>query len=648
LNARPAERLNPAPVLVCGLGALGQACLQRLLAFDLPLHGVDLRQPNWRDRELESRLSGTLTHGDMRLAHVLRQAGAERASAVLLLSGDSTINFEAALQVRLLNPTAEIVVRSTSRLADLGALLEHRLPGVAVVDPILLCADAISTALRPASMRASVEVDGQIIQVMDGLGEDLRQQKQVRLSGSSSGSPPVWLTARPRLLNQDPLAPGQTLRHRGLAWLRRKIQKLRAWLRARTQLQRWAFALLILLVLVGVRIFSQMGGWKQGVFVTLGLLKGEYVDPMNLLLADITGMEEVSGWLIGGTLLYSLVGTLLTSALVAVILERLLRGRLGVERIRLPRRGPAPVLLVEGSALAQRIAQRLRCHQQLVVRVESGGSDGSQDKGIVQFGQLEEALQALEGRPVSAIGLLSTDLLANLEAAMALQQRWPEAGVAVLAHAFGAAEPLGELLGGLAVISTVDLVADAVVAAAFGERVEGVLQLQGTHLLIVRYRLQEQDNLCGLNISRLENGYGVTSVSLRRPRHLEPILLPPPELVLAAGDQLVVLATAASLRSIELDHPVPPRYRLRIQFKGELSPERRFQAQQSLARWIGCLPREVIYLLDGEKHLTPPVDREICELLVEDLRRQGVDCTLDQDGGLCRGSADNDRNQKHQ
>ena len=638
MSALPADRLSPAPVLVCGLGALGQACLQRLLAFDLPLHGVDLRQPNWRDPELESRLAVTLTHGDMRLAHVLRQAGAERASAVLLLSSDSTINFEAALQVRLLNPTAEIVVRSTNRRADLGALLEQRLPGVAVVDPILLCADAISTALRPASMQASVEVDGQFIQLSDGPVQDLRHQKQVRLPGSPSGSPPVWLSARSPQLNRDPLAPGQTRRHRALAWLRSRVRKVRPWLRARTRLQRWSVGLLILLVLAGVRIFSQVGGWKQGVFVTLGLLKGEYVDPVNLLLADITGMEEVSGWLIVGTLLYSLVGTLLTSALVAVILERLLRERLGVERMRLPRRGPAPVLLVEGSALAQRIAQRLRRHQQLVVRIEPGGSDGSQDKGIVQFGQLEEALQALEGRPVSAVGLLSTDLLANLEAAMALQQRWPEAGVAVLAHDFGAAEPLGELLGGLAVISTVDLVADAVVAAAFGERVEGVLQLQGSHLLIVRYRLEERDNLCGLNISRLENGYGVTGVSLRRPRHLEPILLPPPELVLAAGDQLVVLATAASLRSIELGNPVPPRYRLRIQFQGILSPERRFQAQQSLARWIGCLPGDVVHLLDGKKHLTPPVDREICNLLVDDLRRQGVDCTLDQDAGLGRAS----------
>jgi len=82
----PTDRPSPAPVLVCGLGALGQACLQRLLAFDLPLHGVDLRQPNWRDPELESRMAGTFTHGDMRRAHVLRQAGVVRASAILLLT----------------------------------------------------------------------------------------------------------------------------------------------------------------------------------------------------------------------------------------------------------------------------------------------------------------------------------------------------------------------------------------------------------------------------------------------------------------------------------------------------------------------------------------------------------------------------------
>ncbi len=45
-----------------------------------------------------------------------------------------------------------------------------------------------------------------------------------------------------------------------------------------------------------------------------------------------------------------------------------------------------------------------------------------------------------------------------------------------------------------------------------------------------------------------------------------------------------------------------------------------------------------LILLDEEVHLTPPVDRGICDLLVDDLRRQGVDCALDQDAGLGRAS----------
>ncbi|MFM7452733.1 MAG: NAD-binding protein, partial [Cyanobium sp.] len=118
---------------MCGLGSLGQACLQRLLSFNVPLACVDLEPPQWRDPSLEQRLRGCLTLGDMRLPHVLRQAGAPAARAVLLLSSESSINMEAALQVRLLNPGADIVVRSSSRQADLGQLLEERLPGLAVV-----------------------------------------------------------------------------------------------------------------------------------------------------------------------------------------------------------------------------------------------------------------------------------------------------------------------------------------------------------------------------------------------------------------------------------------------------------------------------------------------------------------------------------
>ena len=64
----------------------------------------------------------------------------------------------------------------------------------------------------------------------------------------------------------------------------------------------------------------------------------------------------------------------------------------------------------------------------------------------VRFDDLPAALQALDGLSARAVGLLSTDLLANLQGALSLQQRWPDARIAMLAHAFGAAEQLGDLL----------------------------------------------------------------------------------------------------------------------------------------------------------------------------------------------------------
>jgi hypothetical protein len=66
---------------------------------------------------------------------------------------------------------------------------------------------------------------------------------------------------------------------------------------------------------------------------------------------------------------------------------------------------------------------------------------------------------------------------------------------------------------------------------------------------------------------------------------------------------------------------------------GVATADRCFEAQQSLARWIGCAPGEVASLLDGQEHLSPPLDQDISELLINDLRRQGVHCSLEPTEG---------------
>jgi Trk K+ transport system NAD-binding subunit len=620
-------------VLVCCLGSLGQACLQRLLAFDVPLRCLDLQPPSWQSPALESLLNPHFTLGDMRLAHVLQRAGAAEARAVLLLGSESNANFEAALQVRLLNASAEIVVRSSSQQASLGALLEERLPGMAVVDPLLLTAGAISTALRPGQPAASFEADGQSFRIFEGPLEDRRYQRPVRLPGDQNEVVPALLTLKTfRSLEQLAASkPRSSFWQKGFR--SSTLQRLLLWGRRRSPLQLTAAAMLVILLVMGVPLFSQVGGWKQGLFVTLALLKGEYVDPVNVVLTGTDGLKNLSGWLIAGTLFYSLVGTLITSALVAIILERLLRERLGFARPRKLRRECQPILLVEGGALALRVSKHLVREKQLVVRIEPSGLTSQPEERSIVYDHHDAAMEALESHVVSAVGLLSNDLITNLHGALAYRLRWPQARIAILAHAVGASEQLGELLGGVTVISTVDLVADAVVATAFGEKVEGVLQLRGANLLLVRYRVMAGDTLSGRNISRVENGYNVTAVSLWRQRHTTAIELPPPELVVAEGDQLLVLATLASLRRIELSQEILPRWRLRLKLLGSTSMERCFEVQQCLARWIGCVPGEVAHLLDGQEHLSPPLDQEISEMLINDLRRQGVHCLLEANEG---------------
>jgi len=125
------------------------------------------------------------------------------------------------------------------------------------------------------------------------------------------------------------------------------------------------------------------------------------------------------------------------------------------------------------------------------------------------------------------IGLLSNNLLSNVQAALTLQQSHPNCRLAVLAHAMEASDQLGRLLGGISVISGVDLAADALVATAFGERVEQVLQIHGQNQLVVRYRVEPNDHLCGLTIARVENGYGMTVLRHQR-RHLASARALPP------------------------------------------------------------------------------------------------------------------------
>jgi Trk K+ transport system NAD-binding subunit len=633
-------------VLVCGLGSLGQICLLRLLAFDVPLWGVDLVAPVWRYPDLEPALEGRLVLGDMRSPSTLSHAAVASARAVLLLSSESTVNFEAALQVRLLNPTAQIVVRSSRPHASLGALMERRLPGIAVVDPLLLTASAVAQVLGQEGREATFLADGQACEVFHapnpgeatGQAIDSRHVRMVRLPPESR-----WLRPRQDLTLMAPigLRRAGSIRwrsagrrgvlngiRRGMVAMTEGARRARVWCLRRPPLPVLGGAVIAVLLLMGVASFAGSKGWKQGLFVTLALLKGEYVDPVNVVLhqGSIATVDET---LIAVTLLYSLLGTLLTSALVAVILDRLLRERLGLGHRHRLRRDRSQILLVQGGSLAGEISAALRRTQGAVVRVETELENlRGIPAGEVVFDQLDRALTRLRSCRVAGIALLSDDLLANLQGALSLEERWPEARLVILAHAVEAAERLGELLGGFTVVSIMDVAADALVATAFGERVEGVLRINGTNLLLVRYRVEKGDTLDGRSVSRIANGYGVNVVTLRQNAAEASRAFPAPEVSLMQGDQIVALADLAGLRRVELGLAQPPGWRLRLEC--HLPPEGHFEVRQCLARFLGLPPGATASWLDGGEHRTDPVDEDVAQRLRDRLGRLGVRCAIEE------------------
>ncbi|MEB3167350.1 MAG: NAD-binding protein [Synechococcaceae cyanobacterium] len=619
-------------VLVCGVGAFGQAVLSRLQSFAVNLQLIDLVQPDWRNLELQQELQGSLTLGDMRKPHVLRQAGAGHARAVLLLSSDGGTNIEAALQVRLLNSTADIVIRSSRGLNSLGNLLQQRLPKLAVVDPLELSAGALVQALRPGPQLARFQVHDESFEVREAPLEDQRYQRQVRLEGDGHGGgdgrslvvmPLAFYTPQTKA---RPAASGAWhhpwRRVQGQAG--RALRHLTGWVRRRDKDQQTLLIGVLLMVLAGIPLFGAQGGWVRGLFVTAALLKGEYVDPTNVVLAESGGPDHQHGPLVGLTLAYSLVGTLLTSLLVAMILDRWLVSRLGMRRVGRLERRCEPILLVSGGPLARQVAGLLGRERHRIVRVESDETEQRNDANSVFVANRMQAVSLLRGRDVRAVALLSGQLLTDLQDTLELQSRWPEARFALLARGEGSEEALGHLLGGASLISPLEIGADVAVATAFGERVEGVWRVRGENLLQVRYVVSEGDGLVGRTRTRLEHGYGLTVLCLLRRRDPRPQAMPAPGTVLIAGDQLVVLATLAALRRVELGRSQPEGWLLVLSLPYPLTAERRLIVQHCLVRHLGMTAEEAARGLQGGAEICIPVDPDSGALVERDLQHQGV------------------------
>ena len=635
-------------ILICGLGGLGQACLRTLIGFEAEIHCIDQRQPRWVDALLADQYGANLLIGDMRSPQVLRMGRAAEARAVLLLSHDSAINLEAALQVRLLNPKAQLVVRTNSR-RNLERQLQQRLPGLATVDPSLLTAGVFANALRTDGTEAAFALGDELFRVrsrtvqrdsardlFDLLGRRERLVQWVPAEGSPGGAPASqwWdLDDRPRsgdrllcLELASTLETRPPRRHRLRAamapWLHRLdnlTEMVQRSVRRRDPLLLWGCGLLLLALIAGSSAFGS-GSAMGGLLLTLALLKGEFLDSVGFLVED-NPMATDNLALAYLSLLYAVVGTFLTAWLVAVILDRLLAQRLGRRQPRPLPAGSQYVLLLEGGRLAERLASLLQLQKFKVVRVEPDGSG-------LAYTQLDQAQRALRRSSCQAVGVLGADLVDNLDTALELQERWPGVRLAVQAQSLADGAKLSGLFSDMQVINPLQVAADAVVATAFGERVRGVLRLAEDNLLLTDYRIEPGDTLVGLSLAAVSGGYGLIPLQVTPLGQRKPIVLPNLERVLQHGDALVVMADLQALLAVENGTLAPPRWQLEV--RGCRRNCNGFEAQVLLARYLAQAPGEVGRYLEtaAGPQRTKPIYQAPGRLLQQGLTRLGVECSL--------------------
>jgi voltage-gated potassium channel len=129
--ARAAARINEPFVIICGFGDTGSLLARGL--SDHHMTGVVIDSDPERIKALNLRDYGVAMpglEGDASAPKNLQDAGISRPNCrgVVLLTGDEDVNLKIAVMTRLLNPSAEVICRSTERtheeeLKSLGSVI---------------------------------------------------------------------------------------------------------------------------------------------------------------------------------------------------------------------------------------------------------------------------------------------------------------------------------------------------------------------------------------------------------------------------------------------------------------------------------------------------------------------------------------------
>ncbi|XFA73536.1 NAD-binding protein [Thermosynechococcaceae cyanobacterium Okahandja] len=611
---------NPSPnsvapdrFIVCGLGSLGQFCLQSLLQFGgdrLPIEVCAIERYatiEWDIPHLRQQLQNTLYIGDCRQEETLRAAGIDQCRALLAVTSDEATNIATAIVARRLNPNVHLVVRSGRD--NLNALLQQKLGSFVALNPTELPAPAFALAALEEDILAAFTIEGEQFRVLQhristptdplyGYPTYRFYKRQQRLiSIRSEGAPasllqpsrphrifyhwspdrllqlgdrPIWIERVESLKPSAP--PAQSAEQQWLERLRRLPTHLRQawqWIQGDRSRQLIFSGLCIgsglwLLTTLLLRYNVPGISWQKAFTAGFILLLGGFSDVFG-------GLEEdpVPPWLLLICILIAIVSLLFILGVLGLLAEKLLQARFDFLRRRPPLPTANHVIVVGRSKMGEAVVRLLQSFQQpLLLLVEQPEEATAVPQVPAVWGSLTDSLAKSHLDTAKSMVVTTADEMLNLEIALIARQA-TETRPSPLGLVVGIYDPilssdLKDLLPHAQPLCAYALAAEAFAGAAFGETMLGLFQIEQQTILIADYTVTATDTLVGKLIGDVAYGYGVVPVFYNRHEQLlgsegTQQYLPSDTLQLTVGDRLVILATIHGLRRIEQGSLAPRR-----------------------------------------------------------------------------------------
>ncbi|MBW4659009.1 MAG: NAD-binding protein [Drouetiella hepatica Uher 2000/2452] len=555
--------------IVCGLGDLGQYCVLNLKRFalrefEIRVTAIDKQmRDEWEVTDLLNLLTEEPVIGDCRNNEVLLQAGIEQCRAILLVTSNESVNIEAAIAARRLNPNVRLIVRSSRQ--SLNQLLKQQLGDFVAFDPTELPAASFALAGLQAGILGYFDIGGVRLQVVEqqvqpkdhrfeGAYASTLHKKSYRLLSYQSASGQLPSRAFYQWQTDTQIQPSDTIAYievvgqsgrsspTDISTIETPWQQLlvliqeasqRSLRRNVTQIWQWLNAQQVRQVIGAGVLFATMLwltsmtllwatvpqiGWGKAASTAAILLLGGYGDIFG-------GLSDPALQVPPLVQLYCLVVTIASLASVlgvlGLITDSLLSSRFDFlrKRPRLPKQNH--VVLVGYGRVGQRVAALLKEFRQPVVAItETLEPTVSPTQIPLLVGNPVTELAKVNLANAKSVIVLTEDQMLNLEVALmardAAQQINRDVQLVVRTYDQRFSDNLSNLLPDAKALAAYGLSAEAFAGAAFGENILGLFRLNEQTILVTEYTIAQGDSLVGQLLAQVSYGYGVVPIFQQR------------------------------------------------------------------------------------------------------------------------------------